>query len=113
MKKLLCFIGLFPALFASKSHASIPGGTIPFIFDSHLYLQVTQNDTNPLTNIYDTGADFLYLDEDYLKLNNLQNAFGKKGIARMGGAGNNEPQSVDIFIEPVKIHCGELEFKTR
>ena len=89
MKKLLCFIGLFPALFALKSHANIPGGTIPFIFDSHLYLQVRLNDTIPVTVIYDTGADFLYLDEDYLKLNNLQNAFGKKGTARMGGAGNN------------------------
>ena len=105
MKKLLCFIGLFLALFALKSHAGIPGGTIPFIFDSHLYLQVRLNDTIPVTVIYDTGADFLYLDEDYLKLNNLQNAFGKKGIARMGGAGNNEPQSVDIFIEPIKIHA--------
>lgn len=48
------------------------------IFDSHLYLQVRLNDTIPVTIIYDTGADFLYLDEDYLKLNNLQNAFGKK-----------------------------------
>lgn len=113
MKKLLCFIGLFPALFALKSHAGIPGGTIPFIFDSHLYLQVRLNDTIPVTVIYDTGADFLYLDEDYLKLNNLQNAFGKKGTARMGGAGNNEPQSVDIFIEPVKIHCGELDYQNK
>lgn len=113
MKKLLCFIGLFPALFALKSHASIPDGTIPFIFDSHLYLQVRLNDTIPVTIIYDTGADFLYLDEDYLKLNNLQNAFGKKGIARMGGAGNNEPQSVDIFIEPIKIHCGELNYQNK
>ena len=83
MKKLLCFIGLFLALFALKSHAGIPGGTIPFIFDSHLYLQVRLNDTIPVTVIYDTGADFLYLDADYLKLNNLQNAFGKKGIARI------------------------------
>ena len=113
MKKLLCFIGLFPALFASKSHASIPGGTIPFIFDSHLYLQVRLNDTIPVTIIYDTGADFLYLDGDYLKLNNLQNAFGKKGTARMGGAGNNESQSVDIFIEPIKIHCGELDYQNK
>lgn len=113
MKKLLCFIGLFLALFALKSHAGIPGGTIPFIFDSHLYLQVRLNDTIPVTIIYDTGADFLYLDEDYLKLNNLQNAFGKKGTARMGGAGNNEPQSVDIFIEPVKIHCGELNYQNK
>jgi len=47
MKKLLCFIGLFLALFALKSHAGIPGGTIPFIFDSHLYLQVRLNDTIP------------------------------------------------------------------
>lgn len=31
----------------------------------------------------------------------------------MGGAGNNEPQSVDIFIEPVKIHCGELNYQNK
>ena len=85
MKKLLCFIGLFLALFALKSHAGIPGGTIPFIFDSHLYLQVRLNDTIPVTIIYDRGADFLYFDEDYLKLNNLQNAFGKKGDRKSTG----------------------------
>ncbi len=31
----------------------------------------------------------------------------------MGGAGNNEPQSVDIFIEPIKIHCGELNYQNK
>ena len=69
-----------------------------------------------VSNIIQSGSCLLYtsyLDEDYLKLNNLQNAFGKKGTARMGGAGNNEPQSVDIFIEPIKIHCGELNYQNK
>lgn len=87
MKKLLYLICTFAALFALKSHAAVPEGAIPFIFDSHLYLQATLNDTVPVTVIYDTGADFLYLDEDYLKLNNLQNAFGRKGVAENGRSG--------------------------
>lgn len=110
MKKLLYLICTFAVLFTLKSHAAVPEGAIPFIFDSHLYLQATLNDTVPVTVIYDTGADFLYLDEDYLKLNNLQNAFGRKGVAKMGGAGNSEPQRVEIFVDSVEIRCGELDY---
>ena len=110
MKKLY-LICLFTALFSLKSLATVPDGAIPFIFDGHLYLKSTLNDTIPVTVIYDTGADFLYLDEDYLRLNNLQYAFGKKGKARMGGAGNGEPEQIDIFVSPVKIHCGEQEYQ--
>lgn len=47
-----------------KSIADVPEEAIPFVFDGHLYLQSTLNDTIPVTLIYDTGADFLYLDED-------------------------------------------------
>ena len=113
MKKTLYFICLFSALFSLRSVAAVPDGVIPFIFDGHLYLQSTLNDTVPVTIIYDTGADFLYLDEDYLKLKNLQNAFGRKGKAKMGGAGNSGPKLIDIFIDPVKIHCGEQEYENR
>lgn len=112
MKKLY-LICLFTALFSLKSLATVPDGAIPFIFDGHLYLKSTLNDTIPVTVIYDTGADFLYLDEDYLRLNNLQYAFGKKGKARMGGAGNGEPEQIDIFVSPVKIHCGEQEYQNK
>ena len=98
MKKIFCLVCFFLALFSLKSIADVPEGAIPFVFDGHLYLQSTLNDTIPVTLIYDTGADFLYLDEDYLKLNHLQNAFGRKGKATMGGAGNGEPERIDIFI---------------
>lgn len=113
MKKTLYFICLFSALFSLRSVAAFPDGVIPFIFDGHLYLQSTLNDTVPVTIIYDTGADFLYLDEDFLKLKKLQNAFGRKGKAKMGGAGNSGPKLIDIFIDPVKIHCGEQEYENR
>lgn len=113
MKRNLYFVSLFLLFFSLKGIAAIPEGAIPFIFDRHLYFQCTLNDTIPVTLIYDTGADFLYLDQDYLKLNNLQNAFGRKGRAKIGGAGNSGPQSVEIFIEPVKIHCGDMEYQNK
>ena len=112
MKCTLTFL-LFPVLFSLKSVAAVPEEAIPFIFDRHLYLQTTLNDTIPVTVVYDTGADFLYLDKDFLKLNNLQDAFGRRGKAKMGGAGNSGPQLTEIFIDPVKIHCGALEYQNR
>lgn len=104
---------MLAALFSLKSLAAVPDGAIPFIVDGHLYLKSTLNDTIPVTVIYDTGADFLYLDEDYLRLNNLQNAFGKKGKAMMGGAGNKGAVPTEVFIDQVKIHCGELEYQNK
>ena len=112
MKKLF-FIQCFLLFFTLNGSATIPKGAIPFIFDKHLYLQCILNDSIPVTIIYDTGADFLYLDDDFLKINNLSRSFGRIGKAKMGGAGNSEPISVDIFIDPVKIHCGELEYKNK
>ena len=111
MKKIFCLVCFFSALFSLKSIAAVPEGAIPFVFDGHLYLQSTLNDTIPVTLIYDTGADFLYLDEDYLKLKNLQNAFGRKGKAKMGGAGNGEPERIEIFIDPITVHCGAREYQ--
>lgn len=37
-------------------------------FDGHPYLRSTWNDSLPVTVVYDTGADYLYLDADYLTL---------------------------------------------
>lgn len=113
MKRLLCLICLCLAFIPLKSQSSIPNDAIKFIFDGHLCFQATLNDTIPVNLVYDTGADFLYLDEDYLELNHLQNAFGRKGKAKMGGAGNSNPISVDIFRDPVKIRCGELDYENR
>ena len=59
MKKIFCLVCFFLALFSLKSIADVPEEAIPFVFDVHLYLQSTLNDTIPVTLIYDTGADFL------------------------------------------------------
>lgn len=115
MKKV--FVCLFACLwfgtFSIESKAVVPEGAIRFVLDGHLYFQAELNDKIPVTLIYDTGSDFLYLDEDYLRLNDLNTAFGRKAKARMGGAGNGEPQPVDIFIDPVKIQCGKLSHKNK
>lgn len=113
MIKNIFLFTVFFFFFTLNGSATIPKGAIPFIFDKHLYLQCTLNDSIPVTIIYDNGADFLYLDDDFLKINNLNRSFGRIGKAKMGGAGNSEPISVDIFIDPVKIHCGELEYKNK
>lgn len=110
MRKFLPLIWMPFLFFACQRHASIPDGAIRFIYDGHLYLQTTLNDTIPVTVIYDTGADFLYLDEDYLEQSNLLNAFGRTGKATMGGAGNSEETKVLIFIDPIKISCGKLHY---
>jgi len=51
-----------------KSVAAVLEGAIPFVFDGHPYLRSTWNDSLPVTVVYDTGADYLYLDADYLTL---------------------------------------------
>lgn len=48
MKKIFCLVCFFSALFSLKSIAAVPEGAIPFVFDGHLYLQSTLNDTFPL-----------------------------------------------------------------
>lgn len=113
MKKLLWLILLSVVLFPCGSLAKVPDGAIPFIYDGHLYLKSVLNDSIPVTLIYDTGADFLYLDKDYLDQNSLSEAFGKKGKARMGGAGNGDPQQIEIFITPVKIQLGNLKYANK
>ena len=52
MKKIFCLVCFFSALFSLKSIADVPEGAIPFVFDGHLYLQSTLNDTIPVTLIY-------------------------------------------------------------
>lgn len=115
MKKV--FIYLFTCLLLGtssiESKAVVPDGAIRFVFYGHLYFQAELNDKIPVTLIYDTGSDFLYLDEDYLRLNDLDATFGRKVKAMISGVGNKGPQPVDIFIDPVKIQCGKLSHKNK
>lgn len=88
--------------------AGIPEKAIPFILDSHVYIQGIIRDTIPVSLIYDTGADRLYMDKDYMRLS----AFGKlplkKGKARMGGAGNDGAKTVDIIMDSLTLRIGNV-----
>ena len=113
MKRIISLICICMAFLFLKSQAAVPEDSIRFIFDRHLYFQVTLNDTIPVTVIYDTGADFLYLDMDYLKESGQQEAFGKKGKAFVGGVGNSGRVPCNIFIEPIQIRCGNLNYTNK
>ena len=90
--------------------ASVPENAIPFILDSHVYIQATMADTVPVSLIYDTGADRLYLDKDYMQLSDFGKLPFKKGQARMGGAGNNGPQTIPIIIDSISLKMGDIEY---
>lgn len=91
--------------------AEIPEKAIPFILDSHVYIQGVLADTIPVSLIYDTGADRLYMDKDYMDLS----AFGKlpfrKGKAKMGGAGNDGLQTVTIIVDTIPLQMGSVVYK--
>ena len=72
MKTICAFIASILACVLSAS-AEIPEKAIPFILDSHVYIQGVVADTIPVSLIYDTGADRLYMDKDYMDLS----TFGK------------------------------------
>ena len=90
----------------------LPDNAIPFIFDRHIYLQATMNDSVDVTLVYDTGADVLYLDEDYLRINNLSDSFGKKQKFRIGGAGNGGNANIEGFVDPIGIKMGQNNKKS-
>ncbi len=87
--------------------SEVPDGVIPFILDGHLYLKAVLNDSLPVSLVYDTGADFLYLDKDYLRTNGSGNSFGTTKKMRMGGAGNGDPNYVDVIVNPIGIRLGK------
>lgn len=91
--------------------AEIPEKAIPFILDSHVYIQGVIADTIPISLIYDTGADRLYLDKDYMDLSSLGQRSYRKARANMGGAGNNGSQTVPIIIDPIPLRMGNVDYK--
>ncbi len=92
--------------FTNTCFATIPPQAIPFILDSHLYVKSVLVDTVSVSLIYDTGANMLYLDKDYMS----NSSFGKrpfnKGNAKMGGAGNGGAKQIPIIIDPITIKLG-------
>lgn len=104
---------LYQSAAQDDGNGHLPNDAIPFISDGHLYLKAILNDTLDVSLVYDTGADFLYLDEDYLSIKNLQNAFGKTTKMSMGGAGNGAPTRVDVVINPVSIQMGKHTQKSK
>ena len=107
MKKIMLLLSVVAAI-SYKTSAATPENAIPFILDSHLYIQGTLADSVAVSLIYDTGADRLYVDKDYMKLS----AFGKtplrKGNAKMGGAGNDGAKVIPIIIDPLKLTLGNI-----
>lgn len=110
MKTICAFVVSVMSCVLSVS-AEIPEKAIPFILDSHVYIQGVLADTIPVSLIYDTGADRLYMDKDYMDLS----AFGKlpfrKGKAKMGGAGNDGVHTVPIIIDTIPLQMGNVVYK--
>lgn len=86
MKPILSLLLIAIAGLLQATAKEVPQNAIPFILDSHVYIQATVCDTVPMSLIYDTGADRLYLDKDYMELSDFGKLPLKKGKARMGGA---------------------------
>lgn len=90
--------------------AELPEKAIPFILDSHVYIQGVIADTIPVSLIYDTGADRLYMDKDYMDLSSFGKLPFRKGQAKMGGAGNDGVQSVPIILDAVPLKFGDVMY---
>ena len=110
MKILYAFLVLFFGWVLSIA-AEIPEKAIPFILDSHIYIQGTVADTIPVSLIYDTGADRLYMDKDYMDLSTFGKLPFRKGNAKMGGAGNDGLQTIPIIIDTIPLQMGDVVYK--
>ena len=110
MKILYAFLVLFFGWVLSIA-AEIPEKAIPFILDSHVYIQGTVADTIPVSLIYDTGADRLYMDKDYMDLSTFGKLPFRKGKAKMGGAGNDGLQTIPIIIDTIPLQMGDVVYK--
>jgi len=110
MKKILSALMLHALAITVYASNSLPQNAIPFVLDSHVYIQAVIADTVPVSLIYDTGADRLYLDKDYMNLSTFGKLPLKKGGAKMGGAGNNKAQTIPIIIDPIKLQMGNVVY---
>lgn len=109
MKRTLSKILFFCSVISPALASELPQNAIPFILDSHVYVQAILADSVPVSLIYDTGADRLYLDKDYMDLSDFGKLPLKRGSAKMGGAGNNGVQSIPIIIDPIMVTMGSIK----
>ena len=110
MKTICAFVVSVMSCVLSVS-AEIPEKAIPFILDSHVYIQGVLADTIPVSLIYDTGADRLYMDKDYMDLSDFGKLPFRKGKAKMGGAGNDGVHTVPIIIDTIPLQMGDVVYK--
>lgn len=110
MKTIYALLTSIMACILSVS-AEIPEKAIPFILDSHVYIQGVVADTIPVSLIYDTGADRLYMDKDYMDLSSFGKLPYRKGKAKMGGAGNDGLQTVTVIIDTIPLKMGDVVYK--
>lgn len=108
INKILSILLLGVTAIISIAAKELPENAIPFILDSHVYIQATLADTVPVSLIYDTGADRLYLDKDYMELSDFGKLPLKKGKAKMGGARNDGVQTISIIIDPIPVSMGNV-----
>lgn len=106
--KLAVLIGVM--LWAAGVSAEIPERAIPFTLDSHIYIRGALMDTIPVSLIYDTGADRLYMDKDYMDLSDFGKLPFRKGQARMGGAGNDGVQTIPIILDTIPLKMGDVVY---
>ena len=107
--KFLTFICILSS--AVTASADLPDKAIPFILDSHVYIRGILSDTVPVSLIYDTGADMLYLDNDYMDLSSFGKIPFRKGKAKMGGAGNDGAQIIPIIVDTIPLTLGDQVHK--
>lgn len=109
MKKIITLLSVAAYMISAFSaKAEMPEGAIPFILDSHVYIQGTLMESVPVSLIYDTGADRLYLDKDYMDLSEFGKLPLRKANARMGGAGNDGVRTVPIVVDTIKAIMGNV-----
>lgn len=108
MKKLLSLIALagFATLCPVSSVAQAPMNDMSYL-GHHIYFKSEING-NSARFIFDTGADFLYLDSTYLANSGLK--FEKVGYAMLGGVGEKR-QKTRMILGETKLNLFGKQYK--
>lgn len=90
-----------------EESVALPQGAISFIYDGHLYVSAQLCDSLPVMLIFDSGADYLYLDRDYVDMSAFKDLSLRKCRAWVGGAGRGGGQLTDMIMDSVSVRMGE------